>query len=153
MVDMSEPLSTTSSNLAGNSIFADPAALFSLVLYTAIAIGLVVFLLLLAWLLGQRTRSRIKGEPYESGIAATGEARLTEPAPFYLVAIFFIVFDVEMIFVASWSIAFKQLGWAGYFQITFFIFILFLGLVWLWKKGGLDWGPNPRRHLSEEGKQ
>lgn len=153
MVDMSEPLTTTSSSLAGTSILADPAALFSLVLYATIAMCLVVLLLLLAWFLGQRTRSRVKGEPYESGIAATGNARLSEPAPFYLVAIFFIVFDVEMIFVASWSIAFEQLGWAGYFQITFFIFVLFLGLVWLWKMGGLDWGPNPRRHLAEKAKR
>jgi NADH-quinone oxidoreductase subunit A len=70
---------------------------------------------------------------------------LAEPVPFYLVAIFFIVFDVEMVFVVSWAVAYDLLGWAGYLQITFFIFILFLGLVWLWKMGGLDWGPQPRK--------
>jgi len=150
---MFELLSTTFQDPTSTSILADPAALFSLVLYVLIAMGLIATLLFLAWFLGQRTRSRIKGEPYESGVAATGEARLTEPAPFYLVAIFFIVFDVEMIFIASWSIAFEQLGWAGFFQITFFIFVLFLGLVWLWKMGGLDWGPNPKRLLPEKGKR
>lgn len=150
---MFELLSTTIQDPTSTSILADPAALFSLVLYVLIAMGLIATLLFLAWFLGQRTRSRLKGEPYESGVAPTGEAHLTEPAPFYLVAIFFIVFDVEMIFIASWSIAFKQLGWAGFFQITFFIFVLFLGLVWLWKMGGLDWGPNPKRLLPEKGKR
>lgn len=149
---MSEPLTATTVALNDASLLADPAALLSLVLYTTIALGLIASLLFLAWFLGQRSRSRIKGEAYESGITATGEARLTEPAPFYLVAIFFIVFDVEMIFVASWSIAFEQLGWAGYLQITFFIVVLFLGLVWLWKMGGLDWGPTPDR-LNEKGKR
>jgi len=141
---MSEPLTTAAAQLP-----PDVATLTSLGLYTAIAVGLIAVLLLLARFLGQRTSSELKGEAYESGVAPTGSARLREPAPFYLVAIFFIVFDVEMIFLASWSIAFKPLGWAGFAQITFFIFILFLGLVWLWKMGGLDWGPQPRRTKAE----
>jgi len=114
-------------------------------IYTIIAVGLIGVLLFLAWFLGQRTTSQMKSEPYESGISPTGQARLGEPVPFYLVAIFFIVFDVEMVFVVSWAVAYDLLGWAGYLQITFFIIILFLGLLWLWKMGGLDWGPQPRR--------
>ncbi len=117
-------------------------------IYTVIAVGLVGVLLYLAWFLGQRTTSEQKSEPYESGIRPTGQARLGEPVPFYLVAIFFIVFDVEMVFVVSWAVAYDLLGWAGYLQIAFFIVILFLGLVWLWKMGGLDWGPQPRRGSS-----
>jgi len=116
--------------------------------YTVIAVGLIGVLLFLAWFLGQRTSGKIKNEPYESGISPTGEAHLGEPVPFYLVAIFFIVFDVEMVFVVSWAVAYDLLGWAGYLQITFFIVILFLGLVWLWKMGGLEWGPQPRRRDS-----
>ncbi len=114
-------------------------------LYTVIAVGLIGFLMFAAWFLGQRTRSVIKNEPYESGIAPSGQAHLGEPVPFYLVAIFFIVFDVEMVFVVSWAVAYDLLGWAGYLQMTFFIVILFLGLVWLWKSGGLEWGPQPRK--------
>jgi len=114
-------------------------------IYTLIAVGLISVLLFLAWFLGQRTTSKLKSEPYESGVSPTGQARLGEPVPFYLVAIFFIVFDVEMVFVVSWAVAYDLLGWAGYLQITFFIVILFLGLVWLWKMGGLDWGPQPRQ--------
>jgi len=121
--------------------------LLSLGLYTALAVLLVGLLLALARYLGHRTRSAAKGEPYESGVLPTGSARLQEPVPFYLVAIFFIVFDVEMIFVVSWAVAYDLLGWAGFVQISFFIVILFLGLVYLWRRGGLEWGPaaHPRR--------
>ena len=130
------------------------ASLLTFGAYTLIACGLIGFLLFLAWFLGQRTTSKIKNEPYESGISPTGQAHLGEPVPFYLVAIFFIVFDVEMVFVVSWAIAYDLLGWAGYLQITFFIVILFLGLVWLWKMGGLEWGPKPRpRESVSEGRR
>ena len=123
----------------------DTAALVALGLYVGIAVVLIGVLLLLARYLGHRTTSPLKGVPYESGVAPTGQAKLGEPVPFYLVAIFFIVFDVEMIFVLSWAVAWDLLGWAGYWQMTFFIVILFAGLVYLWKMGGLDWGP--RMHV------
>jgi NADH-quinone oxidoreductase subunit A len=118
--------------------------LLSLALYGVIALVLIGTLLALSWLLGHKSRGGLKEEPYESGIAPTGVAKLREPVPFYLVAIFFIVFDVEAIFIVSWAVAWDLIGWAGFWQITFFIVILFLGLVYLWKMGGLDWGPRPR---------
>lgn len=115
-------------------------SLLTLGIYAAMAVGLVGLLLLLARFLGQRTSGEIKGQPYESAVLPTGEARLREPVPFYLVTIFFIVFDVEAVFVVSWAVAYDLLGWAGFWQISFFIIILFLGLVYLWKMGGLEWG-------------
>lgn len=123
----------------------DATSLLALSLYAVAAITLVGLLLLLARFLGQRTRSPLKGEAYESGVAPSGEARLREPVPFYLVAIFFIVFDVELVFIVSWAVAWDLLGWAGYLQIVFFIVMLFAGLVYLWKTGGLDWGPKRQR--------
>ncbi len=131
----------------GGEVAPDLAALLSLGLYALIATALIGILLFLAWYLGHKTRSPLKGEPYESGVAPTGQARLGEPVPFYLVAIFFIVFDVEAIFIVSWAVAWDLLGWAGYLQISFFIVILFLGLVYLWKTGGLDWGPSAQRRV------
>ena len=130
---------------------APPAfeSLLSLGLYGAISVLLILLLLFLAWWLGNKTSSRVKGEPYESGVLPTGEARLSEPVPFYLVAIFFIVFDVEMIFVVSWAVAYDALGWAGFLNVAFFIFILFVGLIHLWKTGGLDWGPGGARQREE----
>ncbi|MGD8344423.1 MAG: NADH-quinone oxidoreductase subunit A, partial [Desulfobacterales bacterium] len=71
----------------------------------------------------------------------TGDARLHYPVPFYLVAIFFLIFDVEGAFIFAWAIAHGKLGWAGWLQISFFIVLLLLGLFYVWRKGGLDWGP------------
>lgn len=126
-------------------------ALLTLGMYAAIALLLIGLLLFLAWFLGHKTRSRVKDEPYESGVVPTGSARLVEPVPFYLVAIFFIVFDVEAIFIVSWAVAWDLLGWAGFAQICFFITILFLGLIYLWKMGGLDWGPSAQRRNRRSG--
>ena len=123
-----------------NSGPPDIEGLISLGLYVLIATGLILLLLILARFLGSRTHSEEKDAPYESAVLPTGDARLREPVPFYLVAIFFIVFDVEAVFVVSWAVAYDLLGWAGFWQITFFIVVLFLGLLYLWKKGGLEWG-------------
>ena len=128
----------------------DFISLLTLGLYVAIAVFLIGFLLFLAWALGQKTRSQVKQEPFESGIYPTGEARLKAPAPFYLVAIFFLVFDLEVVFIASWAVAYDRLGWPGFAQISFFILILFLGLIYLWKVGGLDWGPSARKLLKQD---
>ncbi len=114
-------------------------------IYAGIAVFLIAVLLLLSWGFGQKTRSRQKQEPYESGILPLDNARLKGPVPFYLVAIFFVIFDVEVIFVASWAVASDRLGWPGFAHVCFFIFILFLGLVHIWKTGGLDWGPRAQR--------
>ncbi len=112
-----------------------------LVLYTAAAVLLVGALLLAAWWLGARSTSRDKELPYESGVIPTGSARLAYPVPFYLIAIFFIVFDVEAVFIFAWAVAWDELGLTGLIHITFFIVVLLLGLAWLWLKGGLEWGP------------
>lgn len=131
--------------LSTTSGIADVEGLLSLGLYALIATGLILLLLLLARFLGQRTHSEAKDAPYESAVAPTGDARLREPVPFYLVAIFFIVFDVEAVFVVSWAVAYDLLGWDGFCQISFFIVVLFLGLLYLWKMGGLEWGSQGAR--------
>ncbi len=119
--------------------------LLPLAVYTAMALLLIGGLLLAAWWLGERRRNAEKDGAYESGIIPTGSARLAYPAPFYLVAIFFIVFDVETVFIIIWAVAWDVLGIAGLVHVTVFIAVLLLGLVWLWKKGGLDWGPERQR--------
>jgi NADH-quinone oxidoreductase subunit A len=104
---------------------------FSLLIYTMIVVALVVALHFIAE----------KLRPYESGIIPTGSARLRYPIPFFLIAIFFLIFDVEGAYIFSWAISCAELGWAGWLQISFFIIVLLLGLVYIWRKGGLDWGP------------
>lgn len=118
-----------------------PGEFAALAIYTAAAVLLMALLLLAAWWLGRRTTSDNKELPYESGIVPSGSARLAYPVPFYLVAIFFIVFDVEAVFIFTWAVAWDALGIPGLIHITVFIGILLLGLGWLWLKGGLDWGP------------
>ena len=112
-----------------------------LIIYTSAAVLVFSVLLAAAWWLGSKTTSLNKQLPYESGVIPSGAARRPLLVPFYLVAIFFIVFDVETAFIFTWAVAWEQLGLAGLLHITFFIVALLLGLVWLWLKGGLEWGP------------
>jgi NADH-quinone oxidoreductase subunit A len=113
---------------------------FSLVIYTLMAILLIGGMLLAAWWLGEKKTNRNKELPYESGIIPSGSARLPLFVPFYLIAIFFIVFDVETSFIFTWAVVWDQLGMGGLLHISFFIVALLLGLVWIWLKGGLEWG-------------
>ncbi len=117
----------------------------SLGIYVGMALFVVAALLFLAAVPGRKTRNTIKDQPYESGIQPSKPAKLREPVPFYLVAIFFVIFDVEVIFIASWAVAYDLLGWAGFINVAVFILILFLGLVHLWKVGGLEWGGSSGR--------
>ena len=116
--------------------------LLPLALYTFAAVALIGVLLLAAWWLGAKSTSPDKEIPYECGVIPSGSARHSYPVPFYLVAIFFIVFDVEAVFIFTWGVGWDILGLPGLIHITFFIIVLLLGLVWLWLKGGLEWGPS-----------
>jgi NADH-quinone oxidoreductase subunit A len=115
--------------------------IFSLVLFGILVLVLIAVLLFISSWLGEKKKTPEKLRPYESGIIPTGTARLRYPVPFYLVAIFFLIFDVEGAYIFSWAVACKRLGWAGWLQILFFIILLLFGLVYIWRKGGLDWGP------------
>jgi NADH-quinone oxidoreductase subunit A len=118
---------------------------YHLLIYTVITVLLIGVLLLAAWWLGAKRVSIEKQAPYESGVIPESSARLAWPVPFYLVAIFFIIFDVEAAFIFAWAVAWEPLGLTGLIQITVFITILAAGLAWLWLKGGLDWGPSAQR--------
>jgi len=119
--------------------------ILSLVLYTSMVLALIAVLLFLSSWLGEKKESPEKIRPYECGVIPTGSARFRYPVPFYLVAIFFLIFDVEAAFIFSWAVAFDQLGWAGWLEIFFFILVLLVSLFYIWKKGGLEWGPIPSK--------
>jgi NADH-quinone oxidoreductase subunit A len=123
-------------------VTAQQVELIPLGIYTLIAVVLIGGLLLAAYYLGSGKDATDKGAPYESGVLPTGSARHASQVPFYLIAIFFIVFDVEGAFILTWATAWDLLGMPGLVHITVFIVVLLLGLVWLWMKGGLDWGPS-----------
>jgi len=120
--------------------------IFSLVIFGILILALITLLLVIASWIGEKKSGVEKSRPYESGIIPTGSARLRYPVPFYLVAIFFLLFDVEGAYIFSWAIAWEKLGWAGWLQISFFIAVLILGLVYVWVKGGLEWGPTGEKN-------
>jgi NADH-quinone oxidoreductase subunit A len=120
--------------------------LASLVLYIALVIGLCVVMLGLSWVLGERTRySRATLDPYESGIVHVGLARYRFSAKFYLMAIFFVIFDLEAVFVYAWAVSARESGWPGYVEMVVFLSILVAALAYLWRLGALEWAPRPRK--------
>jgi NADH-quinone oxidoreductase subunit A len=118
--------------------------MFALVVYGLLVLSLMALLLFLASWLGEKKETPEKVRAYESGVIPTGSARLRYPVPFYLVAVFFLIFDVEAAFVFSWAVASYGLGWLGWVEICFFITMLLFGLVYIWNKGGLEWGPSSK---------
>jgi NADH-quinone oxidoreductase subunit A len=119
--------------------------ILSLAVYAFVVFLLVGVLLFLSSWLGEKKPTPEKRRAYECGIIPTGSARLRYPVAFYLVATFFLIFDVEAAFIFSWAVAFDRVGWFGWLEISFFIIVLLVSLFYLWGKGGLEWGPKPQK--------
>ena len=121
--------------------------LWPLVVYFVAVIALVLTMLGLSWLLGQQRANNATNDPFESGIVSVGDAQGRISVEFYLIAIFFVIFDLETVFIFAWAIAFFELGWQGYFAILVFIFILVVALIYEWRSGALEWGVKTRTGL------
>jgi NADH-quinone oxidoreductase subunit A len=119
--------------------------LWPLVLYAAIVVALVAAILGISHVLGQRHSERATGSPYEGGIVGEGGARVRFSARFYLVAMFFVIFDLEAVFIFAWAIAARELGWPGYWSMVVFLGLLVAALAYLWRIGALDWYAAGRR--------
>ena len=119
-----------------------------LVAYFAFVLLLVATVLILSYLLGPRHSEPATGQPYEGGILSEGSARVRFSARYYLVAMFFVVFDLEAVFLFAWAVAARELGWAGYCEVLLFIGVLVAALIYLWKTGALDWAREARRSRS-----
>jgi NADH-quinone oxidoreductase subunit A len=113
-------------------------------LYFGLVIALATMMLAVSYILGQRHSERATGDPYEGGIVAEGSADVRFAVKFYLVAMFFVIFDVESIFIFSWAAAGRDLGWQGYWEVLIFIGILVTTLAYLWRLGALDWNVKRR---------
>lgn len=107
--------------------------------YFALVMMVVVVMLGLSYFLGQRVNSHSKNLPFESGIVSVGSAHFRISVQFYLPAILFIIFDLEVVFLFAWAVAVEQAGWPGFIEISVFIFILLVALFYLWRVGALDW--------------
>lgn len=123
--------------------------LWPLLIYTLAVVSLVVVMIGLSYLLGQRHKDRATGEPFESGIVTTGSANLRFSVHYYLVAMFFVIFDLEVIFIVIWAITFRELGWLAYFAMLIFITILVAALIYEWKIGALDYGTSGKKILKK----
>lgn len=121
-------------------------------IYAAIVLLLVVVMIGLSWVLGERHKEKLTDEPYESGIPPTGNARLRFSSHFYLIAIFFVIFDLDAVFILAWAISFRELGIAGYLGILVFIGILLVVLVYEIGIKALDFGPQGRTILKYKNK-
>ena len=123
------------------------ALAWPLIVYLLAVIALVVTMLVLSWLLGERRTNAATNDPFESGVVSVGSAQGRISVEFYLIAIFFVIFDLETVFIFAWAIAFFELGWQGYFSMVVFITVLIIGLIYEWRSGALEWGVKTRTGL------
>lgn len=107
-------------------------------------------MLVVSLIAGGRNWGRAKNEPFESGVVSTGGAHVRFSAKFYLVAMFFVIFDVEALFLYAWAVSVRESGWAGFIEVTIFVFVLLAGLVYVWRLGALDWAPEARKRRTQK---
>lgn len=117
------------------------------IVFAFIVIFLIVIMLGLSYVLGERHKEKLTDEPYESGIPPTGNARLRFSSGFYIIAMFFVIFDLDAAFIMLWAVSFRELGVAGYIGILVFIGLLVVLLVYELSIGALDFGPNGKKIL------
>jgi len=129
-------------------IEAEDMNLWPLAVYIVLVGMLVMAMLSMSFVLGQRHHDRATGSPYESGILSEGSARVRLSAKFYLIAMFFVVFDLEAVFLFAWAVAVRETRWAGYAEALLFIMVLLATLAYLWRVGALDWRQGSRRTVS-----
>lgn len=122
-----------------------PEPILPLGIYFAAILAFVAFALIASHFLGERHREQATDEPFESGVRPLGTARSLIPAKYYLIAMLFVIFDLEAVFIIAWAIVAREAGWAGYVEIVIFIGILIAALAYLWRVGALEWGPKGRR--------
>ena len=119
-------------------------SLWPFVVYFVAVLLLVATMLGLSWVLGQRRANAATNMPFESGVLSVGSPQIHMSVEFYLIAIFFVIFDLETVFIFAWAIAFFELGWGGFLAVVVFIAILGVALVYELSTGALDWGIKTR---------
>jgi len=121
------------------------ANLLPLIIYFGAIVAVTAIMLGGAYFLGQRHRAKVADEPFESGIVSTGDVHIRFSVHFYLLAIFFVIFDMETVFLFAWSVALKEAGWPGFIEALIFIGVLIAALIYLGAIGALDWRTRRQR--------
>lgn len=119
-------------------------------IYLLVIVLLCAFMLGVSYFIGGRYRGNAKNDPFESGIVSVGSARMRISAKFYLVAMFFVIFDVEALFLYAWAVSVREAGWTGFAVALVFILELLAGLIYIWRVGALDWAPAARNKRAVE---
>jgi NADH-quinone oxidoreductase subunit A len=112
---------------------------FSILLMIILGAGFALVSVTLSGVLGPRKPTPEKAAPYECGMPAIGDARERHSVKFYLVAMIFLLFDIEVAFLYPWAMALRDLGWTGFAQVALFVGLLLFGYIYVWRKGALDW--------------
>ena len=123
----------------------EAAILWPLAVYVGAVLVLAAAMIGLSYILGEMHRGRVTAEPYESGILPTGAAWIRFDVKYYLMAMFFVILDIESIFIFAWAVAVRETGWTGYVAVAIFILILMAALFYLWRMGTLDWSMPARK--------
>jgi NADH-quinone oxidoreductase subunit A len=118
-----------------------------LLMHFVLALLLASAIVILSQIFGQRRFSRAKHQPYECGITPVGDARQRFSVKFYLVAMLFILFDVEAVFLYPWAILLRELRMFGFWEMLIYIGIVLVGFLYVWKKGAFDWNQPPREEV------
>ncbi len=124
---------------AGSAGWTSVTAYLPILIALLVAVGFVVVVIVASSLVVPMRRNAVKNSPYECGIEPVGDARQRFPVKFYLVAVLFILFDIEAVFLYPWAVAFRRLGLYGLVEMALFIVILFVGYLYLLKKRALEW--------------
>jgi len=127
-------------------------SLWPFLIFAVIVFSLIGIMIGLSYVLGERHKEKTTDEPFESGIPPTGDARLRFSSSFYLIAMFFVIFDLDAAFIMLWAVSFRELGLPGYIGIVIFIAILMVLLVYELSIGALDFGPNGKKILKYKNK-
>ena len=122
-----------------------PELYFPVLVQGLLAVVIATALIVISYVFGKKVRNRVKDMPYESGITPTGDARGRFSVKFYLVAMLFIVFDIEAIFLYPWAVVYRDLKWFGFVEMLVFVVLILSGFFYIWKKGALDWSYDDRK--------
>jgi len=128
----------------GLSLFRDKGRFmlteyFAILIYFAIAVFFAIFAIVASYLLGQRKPTAIKQAPYECGVATVGSSFRRIPIKYYIIAMLFLIFDIEVVFLYPWAVVFKQFKIFAFVSMAVFIGILLIAYIYIWKKGALEW--------------
>jgi NADH-quinone oxidoreductase subunit A len=125
-----------------------PDTFFPVLVQIVIAVLVSAALVTLTFVVGKRVKSKVKDSPYECGMVPTGTARERFSVKFYLVAIVFILFDIEAVFLYPWAVVYRELKMFAFVEMLLFVVLIISGFIYIWKKGALDWSSEVPGHAA-----